>query len=225
MNRDEFFARVRQAVDSGRRYRVHTAPVTREMGLADSLDDLVAQFVGEATKAGGRVTTVNDWNGARDALERLFLQSEPRSALCWRHPTLERFRLSQFLEEQRIERVDAETLAGFSRETQRAKILAADVGITSCTYAVAETGSLLLAHNVAQPRVASLAPPVYVAIIERPQIVADLYDLFDRLSQDFGDTPPSNLTFVTGPSKTGDIETKLVTGVHGPGKWHIIVIR
>lgn len=225
MNRDEFLARVRKAADLGRRYRVQTAPVTREMGYAEAGGDLVEQYVGEATKAGGRVTAVRGWSAARDALAQLLMQHEPRSALCWRSPTLDRFGLDAFLKEQRVERVDAETLAGFSSEAQRAKILATDVGITGVTYAVAETGSLLLAHSPAQPRVASLVTPVYVAIVEESQIVADLFDVFDRLGEDFGDTPPSNLTFVTGPSKTGDIESKLVTGVHGPGKWHILVVR
>ena len=73
-------------------------------------------------------------------------------------------------------------------------------------------------------RVASLLPPVHVAIVERQQIVADLIDAFSALTRGKEELP-SNVVLITGPSKTGDIELQLTTGVHGPGTWHVIVVR
>ena len=64
-----------------------------------------------------------------------------------------------------------------------------------------------------------------MAIVEESQILADLIDLFDALDERGLDQLPSNLALITGPSKTGDIELTLVTGVHGPGKWHVIIVR
>jgi L-lactate dehydrogenase complex protein LldG len=81
-----------------------------------------------------------------------------------------------------------------------------------------------MAHAFGNERVASLLPPVYVAVVERAQIVPDLFDVVEHFESQVPSDLPSNLTFITGPSKTGDIESKLVTGVHGPGKWHVIVI-
>ena len=72
---------------------------------------------------------------------------------------------------------------------------------------------------------ASLTPPVHIAIVERVQIVPDLIDAFERLAGRGLDALPSNVTLITGPSKTGDIELQLTTGVHGPGKWRVIVIE
>lgn len=224
MNRNEFLAKVREAATSGLRYRIHARELPHSAGRSDDEADVFARFVREATAAGGRVQTCGDWDQARDGLRKLFRQYEPRTALCWRHPTLDKLQLAGVLQTEGVERIDAETLAGLSREAQRSKILSADVGITSTTWAVAETGSLLLAHGLTNERVASLAPPVYFAVVERAQIVQDLFDAVERLGAQGPAGLPSNATFVTGPSKTGDIETKLVTGVHGPGKWHLIVV-
>jgi L-lactate dehydrogenase complex protein LldG len=225
MNRDEFLKNVRLAAESGRRYRAHVRTGLRHDDCrADAAGDLVEEYVREAANAGGRVQRCPDWNAAREELRGQFARYEPRSALCWRHPSLERLQLAALLDDAGIERIDAATLAALDDDARRQKILSADVGITGVTWAVAETGSLLLAHGRDSERLASLAPPVYFAIVERDRIVADLCDVFARASETYGSDLPSNMTFVTGPSKTGDIETKMVTGVHGPGKWHLIVV-
>ena len=72
---------------------------------------------------------------------------------------------------------------------------------------------------------ASLLPPLHVAIVAAEQVLPDLFDLFDKLREAGHDALPSNLTLITGPSKTGDIELTLTTGVHGPGEWHVVVVR
>jgi L-lactate dehydrogenase complex protein LldG len=225
MNRDAFLARIREAAASGRRFKVHVRrDLTHEQGRADTNEDVLDRYVREAANAGGRVTRVSSWSAAREEIGKFFRQYEPRSALCWRHPTLDQLQLSEVLAEHGIEKVDFESLAPLSRESQRTRMLSTDVGITSTTWAVAETGSLLCAHGPMNERLASLVPPVHLAVVERKQIVADLFDAFAKLGERSLDAFPSNATFITGPSKTGDIETKLVTGVHGPGKWHLLVV-
>ena len=104
-------------------------------------------------------------------------------------------------------------------------MLAADIGITSVTWAVAETGSAVLASAPGAERLASLLPPFYVTVIEQRQLLPDLFDLFDKYDPANSGLLPSNLIFITGPSKTGDIELRLTVGVHGPGVWHVILLR
>ena len=123
-----------------------------------------------------------------------------------------------------MSRISHRSLAALSQSEQRAQALAAELGITSVAWAVAETGSLAVASGPGTERMASLLPPVHVAIVEESQVLADLFDLFARLDQEGLDRLPSNLVMITGPSKTGDIELKLTTGVHGPGVWHVIII-
>jgi L-lactate dehydrogenase complex protein LldG len=78
--------------------------------------------------------------------------------------------------------------------------------------------------------VASLVAPVHIAVIERVQIVPDLFDAFALLERQAGKSGglphvASNVVFITGPSKTGDIELTLTTGVHGPGQLHVVIVE
>ena len=88
-----------------------------------------------------------------------------------------------------------------------------DAGVTEADYAVAETGTLVIRHGVANGRLLSLVPFVHLAVIEPKIIVPDLIDLFERLG---ADGTGSGVTLISGPSKTADIEMNTVTGVHGP---------
>ena len=81
---------------------------------------------------------------------------------------------------------------------------------------------MILASRPEQPRSLSLLPPIHVAVAERRQILPDLFDLFALLGKG-PDELPACLSVITGPSKTGDIELRLVTGVHGPGEIHVIL--
>jgi L-lactate dehydrogenase complex protein LldG len=109
----------------------------------------------------------------------------------------------------------------FDAASGRDAYFAADLGITGVDYLIAETGSLALFSRPEQPRSLSLLPPVHVAIAERSQLLPDLFDLFAITPGEL----PSCLSLITGPSKTGDIELRLVTGVHGPGEIHVVLLN
>jgi L-lactate utilization protein LutC len=108
---------------------------------------------------------------------------------------------------------------GFSREA----IAAIDVGITSADYALADTGSLVVFTESNESRLLSLLPPCHIAVIEESRIVPSLDDVF-RLRPLPGDNS-SAVVIITGPSRTADIEMRLVRGVHGPGEIHVIIIK
>ena len=223
-NRDPFLARVRQAAEMGRAYRVHLESVPDDVGYIGVQEDLVERLAAEVDAVGGQSFIVPDMEAAGLALHRLLEEAGARSALCWRHELLDRLGLAELLAAPGVTLHDHDTLAPLPVDEQRRVMLGCDIGITSCDWAIAETGTLVVLSRPGQERVASLLPSFYVAIVERRQIVPDLIDAFDRLSLS-GNELPSNVTFITGPSKTGDIELQLTTGVHGPGKWRVIVIQ
>ncbi len=99
------------------------------------------------------------------------------------------------------------------------------VGITSCDALIAQTGSILLTSRSAGGRALSVLPPHHLVIAQADQLVPDLPAACDLLSARYGKNYPSFITFITGPSRTGDIERILVLGAHGPKNLTVILIR
>ncbi len=95
----------------------------------------------------------------------------------------------------------------------------ADVGISSAAVALAETGSVLIESGAGKSRLATLLPPVHIVLLPSDCITADLFTWTAARNA----PPPTNMTFVSGPSKTADIEQTLTVGVHGPKRFIVIV--
>lgn len=224
MNRDTFLQRVHQAVLRGNAFQVPTRDVPPTAGYVGVAGDVLVRMANEVSEVGGIPRRCENLAAAREALVELLRQHGPKSALCWEHPLLDQLGLGDLLAEEGIGSISHGTLASLPAEERRARMLAAEIGVTSADYAIAETGTLAICARPGQERVASLLPPLYVSVIHRDQILPDLFDLFQRLDAAGLDQLPSNVTLITGPSKTGDIELQLTTGVHGPGTWHVLLI-
>ncbi len=99
-----------------------------------------------------------------------------------------------------------------------------DVGISGCDCLVAQTGGILVTAASAGGRALSVLPPHHVVLARLDQLVGDLSDAFARVRQPDGSIP-AFLSFITGPSRTGDIERILVLGAHGPKKLTVFLVR
>lgn len=97
------------------------------------------------------------------------------------------------------------------------------LGISGCFCAVAETGTLLLLSGPETPASVSLLPETHIALVEVSRIVATMEDAFALLRSERGSLPRA-LNFISGPSRTGDIEQTIVLGAHGPCRVHLILI-
>jgi L-lactate dehydrogenase complex protein LldG len=97
-------------------------------------------------------------------------------------------------------------------------------GLTECDALVAQTGSVLVTSRSAGGRALSVLPPHHVVLARCGQLLGDLPDAFALLKQKYGSNYPSFISFITGPSRTGDIERILVLGAHGPKKLTIFCI-
>lgn len=97
------------------------------------------------------------------------------------------------------------------------------VGITGCFAAVAETGTLALCSGPDTPASMALLPETHIAVVETQQVVPHMEDVFERVRAAGG--MPRALNFVSGPSRTADIEQTLVLGAHGPYRVHLMILE
>jgi L-lactate utilization protein LutC len=210
--RDDFLARVRRAVAEGNRLAgAPPAPERGAVGYQGAGPDPAERFARELIAAGGLCHRVADAAAATAAVVGLLRDRKTRRALLGGSPLLDRLGV-----------VDALRAAGIAVQAAgdagRDALFAADAGVSGVDHLIAETGSVVLNTRPDQPRAVSLLPPLHVAVATIDQLLPDLFDLFE------GDDLPSCLQIITGPSKTGDIELKLVTGVHGPGELHVVLL-
>jgi L-lactate dehydrogenase complex protein LldG len=220
-SREAFLQRVRQAVTEGNRTgSAAPLPERGNVGVGFVDDPLspkgVERFCSELAAAGGRAYVVSRPDEMLAQTIRIIEDKKAHQILL--APVFPQLDLAVKLRGHGLEVTCVEDL---SLANCREPFFRADLGVTRATHLVAETGSVIMAAAQHEPRSVSLLPPVHVVLAHRRQILPDLFDLFALFSS--GQNLPSCLSVITGPSKTGDIELKLVTGVHGPGEVHVIV--
>jgi L-lactate dehydrogenase complex protein LldG len=223
---ETFLQRVQQALREGNRPGdTADLPPRGATGYQGAGPDPVAHFAAQLTAAGGKPYVVADREAAVERALELVRSSAARTALLGHGAFIDTLGLADPL---RAAGIDVTTADSWTAEKCREPFFAADIGITGVDFLIAETGSVIVQSRPGEPRSFSLLPPVHIAIAHQAQIMPDLFDLFTKLGSKPADTGrlkmPSCLTLITGPSKTGDIELRLVTGVHGPGEIHVIIV-
>ena len=218
-----FLARVRASREAGGGRRVPAPAHTPVAGPAPA-GTLRETFVAEARAVEAQVRIVSSEGACREQVLAILDQISARRVVRASTALLESLELDAELSSRGVSVQACDLrLGGSRRESLRAAASEADVGLSEADYAIAETGTLVFWHRPGQGRVLSLLPPVHVAVLRQRDLVADLSVLSDRLAAE-GRPLPSAITFVTGPSRTADIEMVITRGVHGPGALHLVLI-
>jgi L-lactate dehydrogenase complex protein LldG len=97
------------------------------------------------------------------------------------------------------------------------------VGVTGCFCAVAETGTVLLLGAPRTPKATALLPETHICLVDRTRIVSTMEQAFALLRAEVGELPRATW-FVSGPSRTADIEQTIVIGAHGPYRTHVVLV-
>ncbi|HLX02910.1 MAG TPA: lactate utilization protein C, partial [Trinickia sp.] len=164
-------------------------------------------FIAEAQQLSTTVDEVATMAEAPAAAHRYLTEHGlPTSAIAWQ--TLEALPWSEA------------GLAVEFRKPQDADL----VGITGCFCATAETGSLALLSGPETYASAGLLPETHIAIVPASRIVSGHEEAFALIRAERGELPRA-VNFVSGPSRTGDIEQTIVLGAHGPYRVHVIIVR
>ena len=99
------------------------------------------------------------------------------------------------------------------------------VGVSHALAGVAETGTVLLHSGADNPTTVNFLPEHHIVVLKVDDIAGDLEAVFDKVRQEFGKgNMPRTLNFITGPSRSADIEQTLLLGAHGPRALHMIVV-
>lgn len=205
---------------------------------AIAAEECVDQFEIELGKVSGAFHRAGTIGELETILRKILTDSQARSTVITRNPLLAKLKLA--------ERVHAwgifasswpESAAGANEAAEaqpggtqdyRGQCFLADVGISGVDFALAETGSLVVSSETEGSQLASLAPPIHVALYRRAQVVSSLDDVLARCSAAQNPGAPASgrsMVFITGPSRTADIEQILIRGVHGPREVHAILVE
>jgi L-lactate dehydrogenase complex protein LldG len=207
--------------------------------LATQRPALIAQLSEQLRAVGGSVQVAAAKAEAVAYIERLAVDKQAKFILRWQSELLETLEVDAALRQHsvqvqaatapRLSHADtgAEANVAQARWTLRQLAAEADIGLSGADCAIAETGTLALAALPGQMRSVSLLPPIHIAVVKADQIVASLSDyllLLRAAGADLQQHLTSCISFITGPSRTGDIELTLTVGVHGPGELHLVVL-
>lgn len=156
------------------------------------------------------LTTTVDQVAARDALPQAVARyladhDLPRSAVCWRE-------LLGLDWEQAGVQVEARGCTGSDL-----------VGITGAFCGIAETGTLMLLSSPDTAAATSLLPETHIAVLPSSRVLRTMEEAFGLLRKEHGDLPRA-VNFVSGPSRTADIEQTVTLGAHGPYRVHVILV-
>jgi len=203
-------------------------------------EDLLDMLVGAAKPINLNVIALPDAPRVTAAIVELVEQKEPewgekKSVACWKHALIERLKVTEALERLQvpvycIEYGDADAQDDVPPEIRkqlRQQTIDSYIGLTSADFCMADTATLVMRSRPGQARSVSLVPSIHIAVIEMDQIIANLKELYALLKwcpahQTDGLT--NCMTFISGPSKTADIEATMVHGAHGPREVYVYVI-
>ena len=158
-------------------------------------------FSAEVTKLGGDVKIL-ERAAIPAALKQFVLDHSVRKATCWRSAFLEQLGIESCLTSSGCEYVSA--------TVEKHELALCDLGITEADHLLAETGTLVLTSSSQKPRAVSLLPKHHLAFVQPTIFRPDLHHVFAEAKHN------PYLVFITGPSRTADIELTVTLGVHGP---------
>ena len=182
------------------------------------IDELVSRFTQTAKKVGSQIADVRDVHEAGRYIAYLATTKQAKLIQASSHDLIDLLGLRSLLQDSEV-RVSGPDPDG---------ALTADIGISDVVVGIAETGSLLTHLDPVDPRLVTMLPPIHVALLRREDLVESLEDGIaitrSRILELHDQGKPSYISWITGPSRTADIERVLTIGVHGPKELHIVLV-
>jgi L-lactate dehydrogenase complex protein LldG len=213
--------------------RIQNRSQTQRLRLLERLKEMAAPIH-------LNIIPVEDASQAAAAIADLVRHKKPewgeqKCVATWKHPLVERLQLADVLSGQQVpvyvidsnDRQLEGLSAAQARQQLRTRVIASYIGVTAADYCMADTATLVLRTRPGQARSVSLVPSIHIGVIHIEQIIADLKELYALLLWDPEERKEgltNCMTFISGPSKTADVEQTLTLGAHGPKRF-IVLLR
>lgn len=253
-NQKDFIHRIKKALnhpadDRRRRAELFNLPMSAEdrvvlQGIRDRTateqKKLLTTLVEAAKPINLKVIALADETAAAAAIVELVREKEPewgeqKSVVCWKHALIERLNLADALKSLKVPVYYTEggnaggqqDMPLENRKQFRQQVIDSYIGLTSADFCMADTATLVMRTRPGEARSVSLVPSIHIAVIGIDQIIANLKELITLLKWDSvcrTEGLTNCMTFISGPSKTADIEATMVHGAHGPREVYIYVI-
>ncbi|HJS18583.1 MAG TPA: lactate utilization protein [Anaerolineales bacterium] len=181
-------------------------PVIYDSRQPDALDSEVERFLDEVKKLSGVSQRLSPAD-MDSALETLVTEQNILKATVWETPYLRQLGIAKILNSLGLDLV--------SPGASKHEMALCDLGITEADYLLPETGTLVLHSSAEKPRAVSLLPRIHLAIVRPEMLRADMHQVFAEAKDHH------YLVFITGPSRTADIELTVTLGVHGPKNLYV----
>jgi L-lactate dehydrogenase complex protein LldG len=226
MERKEFLRRIAErlgrTVGSPAAERIPAVAV--ETGIEQDrtpaeLRELARRFKSELETLGGRCILAASTTEAGGALRKMLDEMQPKTIVTWDRNEFADWRIEWLWNARR-----AVPFSGPEEERTRLRdlIRTADVGVTTADFAVADTGTLMLSTSARKNRSVSLLPTAHIALVRESQLTQSIRGPLASLQNA---ERASSVHFISGPSRSSDIENDLTIGVHGPVSVTVIITR
>lgn len=212
----------------GRSQTAKPAPLESfvEAGSEESREELTARFLHEVNLVGAVVHRADSKEAVAAQIAQICATAENPEVALSGSALLPQLQLSAQLALYTLSVVEATDFSPAEKDRLITRLAACGAGVTAVDYAIAETGTLVLSSDEEQSLLVSLLPVIHIALLYPRQILATLSDAMKALSgapMSSGE-PCRSTTFITGPSRTSDVELTLSIGVHGPKELHLILL-
>ncbi len=233
-SRKQFLGRIQEALGRNPEGSIperwsEQLPVLDAIMQPIAAEEVIGKFEEELQKVAGCTYRAATAEQLDEILQKILRDHQAKNVVYTQNPIIVAAKIPAKLATLGIE---AATWPGSreeeSRKSFRNKALKAEIGISGVEFVLAESGSLVVTSRTEGAQLGSLAPPTHIALYRRSQALASLDEVLARLPVPTDPNVPlpgRSVVFITGPSRTADIEQILIRGVHGPKEVHAILVE
>jgi L-lactate dehydrogenase complex protein LldG len=220
----KIIASVKDALGNGTQNNSHPADATAAMPVSPSAyrAELASAFARELEEVGGKFLGVLSPPEVTNRIVSLAGELGAKTVALGQGVASDMDAIGEALERADFRLVRTVPVADTERAAMRARVADADLGIAEADFAIASTGTLAVVSTANRPSALTLLPPASLVLVQIDRVMPNLAAVLAAMGP--AGVAANRLTLITGPSRTADIEKRIVLGVHGPKSLHVIVV-